>query len=389
LIVSPLETCLDAANNFLLSKDEARAICVNLATTIEQHWDAVCDEAQLSEVDRNLLWRRQFLNPFAFQQGHASRGMFRSRTPNKTLQPELHAMDAMNPTIIRPAAADDRNSALAIAAAGMREFGVEPEFDTLDADLALIGTAHARLVAGLVAERDGMVCGCIVVTRSGDDGSGKLSGFYVDPASRGHGIGRALLRAALQAARAAGLLQLTLLTWEHMHAARALYEASGWVRIDDPPAHSGANRAYRLVLAAPARIRVFAPGDESAVIRLWQDCGLTRPWNDPHRDIARKLGEQPELFLVACRDEAIVGTAMAGFDGHRGWVHYLAVAPAEQGSGLGRALMEQIESLLQARGCPKINLQVRGSNSGVLAFYERLGYVAEDVVCLGKRLIAD
>jgi ribosomal protein S18 acetylase RimI-like enzyme len=295
----------------------------------------------------------------------------------------------MSHTIIRPASAEDRDSALAVAAAGMREFGIEPEFETLDGDLALIGTAHARLLAGLVAERGGEVCGCIVVTHAGEDGKGKLSGFYVDPSSRGHGIGRALLQAAVQEARRAGLLQLTLLTWEHMHAARALYEASGWVRGEDPPAHSGANRAYRLELAAPARIRVFAPDDEAAVVRLWQDCGLTRPWNDPHKDITRKLSEQPELFLVASRDGAIVGSAMAGFDGHRGWIYYLAVAPAQQRSGLGRALMREVESLLRARGCPKINLQVRSSNSGVLAFYQGLGYETEDLVCMGKRLSAD
>ncbi|MFP3617399.1 GNAT family N-acetyltransferase, partial [Paraburkholderia sp. SIMBA_050] len=78
--------------------------------------------------------------------------------------------------------------------------------------------------------------------------------------------------------------------------------------------------------------------DESAVVALWQACGLTRPWNDPHRDIARKLTEQPELFLVGEADGRLVASAMIGFDGHRGWVYYLAVAPACQGRGYGRML---------------------------------------------------
>lgn len=122
---------------------------------------------------------------------------------------------------------------------------------------------------------------------------------------------------------------------------------------------------------------------------LWNECGLTRPWNDPHKDIARKLTEQPELFLVGTEQNSIVASAMAGFDGHRGWVYYLAVSPKHQAKSLGRKLMQEIERLLLERGCPKINLQVRSSNSGAVEFYRRLGYVQDDVVSLGKRLIPD
>ncbi|HEY0200406.1 MAG TPA: GNAT family acetyltransferase [Burkholderiaceae bacterium] len=146
---------------------------------------------------------------------------------------------------------------------------------------------------------------------------------------------------------------------------------------------------------ASLRLRPFAPADEAAVVALWQACGLLRPWNDPHKDIARKLSEQPDLFLVALWPDAqtgagqIVGTAMAGFDGHRGWVYYLAVAPGRQRLSIGRRLMSEAEHLLLARGCPKVNLLVRSSNQGVLAFYEKLGYVRDDVVSVGKRLIPD
>jgi len=137
------------------------------------------------------------------------------------------------------------------------------------------------------------------------------------------------------------------------------------------------------------QIRPFRPADESAVVALWQACGLTRPWNDPHRDIARKLTEQPELFLVGEVDAHVVATAMIGFDGHRGWVYYLAVAPACQGRGYGRMLMARAEALLIERGCPKINLQVREGNDAVMAFYAKLGYGRDAAVSLGKRLIPD
>lgn len=136
-------------------------------------------------------------------------------------------------------------------------------------------------------------------------------------------------------------------------------------------------------------IRPFAPQDEEQVIALWQRCELTRPWNDPRKDIQRKLTTQPELFLVLELEGGVVGTAMGGYDGHRGWVNYLAVAPELRGKGLGRKLMATLESLLTARGCPKLNLQVRAGNEAAIGFYARLGYKQDEVVSLGKRLIED
>jgi len=136
-------------------------------------------------------------------------------------------------------------------------------------------------------------------------------------------------------------------------------------------------------------LRPFSPADESSVIRLWSNCGLTRPWNDPAKDIARKLTVQPELFLVGESDGEIIATGMFGFDGTRGWVHYLAVAPGRQGESLGRELMAEGERLLTAMGCPKLNLQVRSGNERVMGFYRALGYEPDGAVTLGKRLIAD
>lgn len=136
-------------------------------------------------------------------------------------------------------------------------------------------------------------------------------------------------------------------------------------------------------------IRTYQDADEEAVVRLWKECDLVRPWNDPHKDIRRKLTVQPELFLVGLMNGSVVATAMAGFDGHRGWVNYLAVAERYRRRGLGRALMDRVEALLKSAGCPKLNLQVRSTNTAVLAFYERLGYAQEQRISLGKRLIPD
>lgn len=139
----------------------------------------------------------------------------------------------------------------------------------------------------------------------------------------------------------------------------------------------------------PFALRAFQQDDADAVVALWRACGLVRPWNDPHKDIARKLSEQPELFLVGCIGAEVVSSAMIGFDGHRGWVYYLAVAPGMQRRSLGRAMMERAEQLLIERGCPKINLMVRSDNNAVVAFYRELGYAEDKVTVLGKRLIPD
>jgi ribosomal protein S18 acetylase RimI-like enzyme len=136
-------------------------------------------------------------------------------------------------------------------------------------------------------------------------------------------------------------------------------------------------------------IRTFHAADESAVVALWDECRLTRPWNDPHKDIARKLAVQSELFLVGVVDEAVIASVMAGYEGHRGWMNYLAVTPRFRGRGHGRALVDHVERLLLERGCPKVNLQVRASNPDALAFYRRLGYVQDESISLGKRLIVD
>jgi ribosomal protein S18 acetylase RimI-like enzyme len=136
-------------------------------------------------------------------------------------------------------------------------------------------------------------------------------------------------------------------------------------------------------------IREFTGADEAALIRLWERCGLTRPWNDPREDIRRKLAVRPDLLLVGVIGGEVVGSVMVGYEGHRGWVNYLAVAPERRRRGLGRALVAEAERRLLGEGCPKINLLVRADNREAVAFYRRLGYGVDEVVSLGKRLVED
>ncbi|MGD8485927.1 MAG: GNAT family acetyltransferase [Chloroflexota bacterium] len=120
------------------------------------------------------------------------------------------------------------------------------------------------------------------------------------------------------------------------------------------------------------RIREFRPGDEEAVVSLWVTCELTRPWNDPYADIERKLADSPALLLVGEEAGSVIGTVMAGYDGHRGWINYLAVHPSRRGSGFGRALMDAAED-----------------NEAACAFYQAIGYQRQPLVDFGKRLIRD
>ena len=137
-------------------------------------------------------------------------------------------------------------------------------------------------------------------------------------------------------------------------------------------------------------IRPFDPSrDTDAVVELWRRCDLVRPWNDPHKDIARKLKVNGEMFFVGEIGGRIVATVMVGYEGHRGWINYLAVDPNHRRRGLGRILMENAEQLLRDEGCPKINLQIRSGNEQVIAFYRSLGYQVDEVTSMGKRLDHD
>ena len=141
-------------------------------------------------------------------------------------------------------------------------------------------------------------------------------------------------------------------------------------------------------------IRDFRPEDEAVLIEMWKLSGIYRRWNDPQRDIARKTENMQKtgfgLFLVVQESSGrIIGSVMAGYDGHRGSVNYLAVHPEAQKQGIGRALMAEVESWCESEHCPKINLLVRTDNQAVKAFYARLGYGVDEVSGLSRRLIED
>lgn len=136
-------------------------------------------------------------------------------------------------------------------------------------------------------------------------------------------------------------------------------------------------------------IRSFELSDTDQVVELWQACDLVRPWNDPLLDIQRKVKVDDALFLVGEAETGIVASVMGGYDGHRGWMYYLAVAPDCQRRGYATELVASVEAKLLAIGCPKINLQIRSENIAVQQFYKKLGFSIDDAVSMGKRLIPD
>ena len=124
----------------------------------------------------------------------------------------------------------------------------------------------------------------------------------------------------------------------------------------------------------------------SEATALWRSVELTRPWNDPEADARKALENQSSTILVGHHEQQLIATAMVGFDGHRGWLYYVAVHPEMQGQGLGQEIIGAATRWLAERGVPKVQLMVRTENAGVIEFYERLGYEPQDVLVLGKRL---
>ena len=136
-------------------------------------------------------------------------------------------------------------------------------------------------------------------------------------------------------------------------------------------------------------IRTFQPDDEPGVIDLWRQCGLIVPWNNPETDIQRKLSTSPDLFYVGLLDDELIASCMAGYDGHRGWIYFLAVKSDYQRKGLASMLIDHAESELLKLGCPKLELMVRKTNENVISFYQSAGYDIDPVMVLSKRLTED
>lgn len=146
------------------------------------------------------------------------------------------------------------------------------------------------------------------------------------------------------------------------------------------------NGVYMKINSSQFMIRLYRSQDEKSVIDLWQQCNLIIPQNDPHVDIKKKIEYQPDLFFVGTLQDRIVASIMVGYEGHRGWINYMAVLPQYQKKGFGDQLLEHAVSVLKKLGCQKINLQVRETNQEVIEFYKKHGFTDDHVLSFGRRL---
>ena len=137
-------------------------------------------------------------------------------------------------------------------------------------------------------------------------------------------------------------------------------------------------------MPADSAVREMRDADLDQVIALWHAAGVARPWNDPATDIAFARRGPHSTILVLTSGDSVIASAMAGEDGHRGWIYYVAAAPEQQGTGLGRRIMAAAENWLRDRGVWKVQLLVREGNERARQFYERLGYHDTRTVCLQK-----
>lgn len=139
------------------------------------------------------------------------------------------------------------------------------------------------------------------------------------------------------------------------------------------------------------KIRPVDASDTDAIVALWRDVfpeynEPTKAHRDPRTNIARKLAFGDGLFWLLEVDGRVLGTAMAGYDGHRGWIYSIGVAPSQRRHGYGKALLAHALDALRARGCPKVNLQVLRGNDAGMKFWRAAGFAGDDVDCLGLRL---
>ncbi len=139
-------------------------------------------------------------------------------------------------------------------------------------------------------------------------------------------------------------------------------------------------------MAMQAEIRRFVTDDRVAVASLWRVCGLAGPATDCNHHIDAACAGADVALLVAAEGPAVFGSIMVGHLGHRGWVHYLAVAPGRRGQGWGRRLMAAGEAWLRGRGIAQVQLMIRADNLGVRDFYERQGWAELTHVVMQRRL---
>jgi ribosomal protein S18 acetylase RimI-like enzyme len=134
------------------------------------------------------------------------------------------------------------------------------------------------------------------------------------------------------------------------------------------------------------KIRPYKEEDRVHVKILWEKCNLLFPGNDPDTDIDLKMSFQPNLFFIGEISSKIIASMMVGYDGHRGWINYLGVHPSFQKSGYGTAMVRKAIEILRELNCPKINIQVRKTNLGVINFYKNLGFKEHEVISMQLKL---
>lgn len=226
------------------------------------------------------------------------------------------------------------------------------------------------------------------------EGYAEIKRMYISETHRRKGIAGIILRALEHLALSRDLPVARLETGIHQAAAISFYREAGFMEThpfgdykEDPLSVFMKKKLPSLEEALS--ISTYTDQYKNRVIDLWNRCGLTVPWNDPQKDIQRKLDDSPDLFYLALLDDQVIGSCMAGYDGHRGWFYYLGVAPEFRKKGVAGQLVKHGEKLLGQLGCPKINLMVRKSNTGVIQFYKTAGYGDDPVLVLSKRLESD
>jgi ribosomal protein S18 acetylase RimI-like enzyme len=226
------------------------------------------------------------------------------------------------------------------------------------------------------------------------EGYAEIKRMYIPKAHRRKGIAGKILLALEHLALSRNIVLVRLETGIHQTAAITLYRTAGFVEIEPFGSYAedplSVFMEKKLVPIEKALV-LSSYSDEyrNQVIDLWKICGLTVPWNDPQKDIQRKLDNSPDLFYLALMDDHVIGSCMAGYDGHRGWFYYLGVSPEFRKKGIAKLLIQHGEDLLRELGCPKINLMVRKTNTNVIQFYKSAGYGDDPVLVLSKRLEAD
>lgn len=228
------------------------------------------------------------------------------------------------------------------------------------------------------------VQGQVIVATAALDGN-VVRSVFVNPALQGQGIGRLLMIEIELRAREAGV---TVLSVPSSLTAEPFYTTLGFHTVRD--VYHGNERTLVMEKAVLSRHPIGQYRDRqhrAQVVALWQEAfGYDTAHNLPTLAIDKKLAVSDGLFFVATDKKAVIGTILAGYDGHRGWLYSVAVHSDYRRQGLGASLVRHAEQALIALGCMKINLQITGGNDAVVGFYEALGYGTEPRISMGKKI---